>query len=102
MIYVTVKEKKQNIKELKIEGHAEYGENGKDLVCAGVSSIGVGLLNALDEKQKDVELNMDDALIKIKVNNMNDSEIQLMLYVAITQLKTINERYPNYIRIEKE
>ena len=41
---------------LDVAGHAEYGEYGKDLICASVSSIMFGFMNALDELQENVEI----------------------------------------------
>ena len=102
MINVKIKQHKDVVNEIQIKGHANYAEHGKDLVCASVSSISVGLLNAINEKKHKVDMKMDDSLINIKVLDIDNTDLQLMLYVAIIQLKTIEESYSNYIRIEKE
>ena len=47
MIHVIVKEKANQIVDLTIDGHANSAEHGQDLVCAGVSASGVGILNSL-------------------------------------------------------
>ncbi|WRK55922.1 ribosomal-processing cysteine protease Prp [Coprobacillaceae bacterium CR2/5/TPMF4] len=36
--------------DLKISGHANSDEYGKDLVCAGVSTASIGTLNMLVKK----------------------------------------------------
>ena len=41
---------------LSVKGHAEFAEYGKDLICASVSSIMFGLMNALDQEKQDVEI----------------------------------------------
>ena len=102
MINIKIKQYKDVVKEIQIKGHANFAEHGKDLVCASVSSISVGLLNAINEKKYKVDMKMDDSLINIKVLDIDNTDIQLMLYVVIIQLKTIEESYSNYIRIEKE
>ena len=102
MIKVKIIQHGNNVVELNIKGHANSNEYGKDLVCASVSSISVGLMNAINEKKYAVDMKMNEALINIKVLDIDNSEIQLMLYVAIIQLKTIEESYSKYIRIEKE
>lgn len=66
MVNVEVKRQSDFLQEVLIHNHAEYGEHGQDLVCAGVSSIAVGMLNALDQMTKhDVcELVMKEAYVK--------------------------------------
>lgn len=38
MIKVQIKRNNKYITQIKIKGHAQFGEYGKDLVCAGVSA----------------------------------------------------------------
>ena len=52
MIQVSIGMCEEHIISLQCKGHAGYAEAGKDLVCAGVSSILFGALNALDEMEK--------------------------------------------------
>ena len=49
MVRVHVKRHQGIIQEVEIRDHAGYADAGQDLVCAGVSSIAVGMMNALDE-----------------------------------------------------
>ena len=49
MISISVKRSHKAILELVIQDHAGYGAIGVDLVCAGVSAIAIGALNALDQ-----------------------------------------------------
>jgi len=49
MINIIVKYKKNFVKEIIVSGHSDYAEYGKDIVCAGVSAISVGSLNAIYE-----------------------------------------------------
>ena len=39
MIKVQIKRNNKYITQIKIKGHAQFGEYGKDLVCAGVSAV---------------------------------------------------------------
>ena len=50
MIKVLVKQNNNQIVNLSITGHADSGEYGKDLVCAGVSTVGIGAMNMLAKK----------------------------------------------------
>ena len=47
MIKIVLTYKDNKIDALEIKGHANSAEYGKDLVCAAVSAISVGGLNAL-------------------------------------------------------
>ena len=40
------------IKEIEVSGHANYDEEGKDIVCSAVSACVVGGLNALKSVNK--------------------------------------------------
>ena len=58
---------------LEVSGHAEYDESGRDLICASVSSIVFGFMNALDALNEDIEIkqlttsiNITTSSIKIK------------------------------------
>ena len=101
MIKVNVREHAGMIQSIHISGHAEYADHGKDLVCAGVSSIGVGLLNALSEMCEDsCECSMHEGDIQIQVIKEN-TENQIILNTGIIQLQTMEQSYKNYIHITK-
>ena len=104
MIKVEVVRKNQLIQEITISGHADSGPKGYDLVCAAVSSIATGALNALNQlASKDVQLELTDnpdAMIKIKVlQNKDDS--QLLLNMLLIQLRTVEEDQQKYIHIKE-
>lgn len=85
---------------LSCEGHSGSADIGQDLICAGASSIMFGLLNAIDMVDEQVETNIYDN--KIEVINYSDNEkINNYLELAILQLKTIEESYSQYIKIDE-
>ena len=104
MIKVEVVRKNQFIQEITISGHADSGPKGYDLVCAAVSSIATGALNALNQlASSDVQLELTeypDAMIKIKVLQ-NTSDLELLLNMLIIQLKTVQENQQKYIHIKE-
>ena len=101
MISVKVTLKNSSITELEVKGHAESAEYGKDLVCAGVSSITTGLLNALDSLCPDTcELQLSPGYVSVKVNQITE-ENQLILKVGKIQLETIELSNKKFIRIKK-
>lgn len=98
MIKVKIKNSNGYIEYLKVSGHAEYAEHGKDLVCAGVSAIMYGLLNALDGKPCKCSLE-DDIIVEVL---KKDQDVQNYLELAITQLETIAYSYKQNVKIVKE
>ena len=48
MVKIKVGKKSNSIIKLNIEGHAGFADKGKDIVCASISSIAIGLLNSID------------------------------------------------------
>jgi len=100
MIKIIVKRCHHAICEIVIQNHAGYEEEGKDLVCAGVSCIAIGALNAIDLKCNNVcTLEMKDAYIRIKVNDLDQQNAQVMLDMLRIQLVTMQESYPKFIKI---
>ncbi len=100
MVNVEVKRQNGTIAEVCIHGHAGYAKHGQDLVCAGVSSISVGMLNALDQlTEHDVcDLVIEEAYIRIKLNK-RDQNAELLINTLVIQLKTLEENYHKYISI---
>ena len=87
---------------LNIKGHAESSEYGTDLICASVSSIGFGLMNALDEaKVEGVTINDLKDQIEI-INESRSVKVNDYMELVIFQLKTIEESYGEYIKVERK
>lgn len=102
MVKVRIKRIHTTICEIEIKDHAGYGDAGQDLVCAGVSSIAVGMMNALDQLVPNTcEFVMKDAYIKI--NTIQSSSEQALLLEALScQLQTLKESYETYITINDQ
>ena len=52
MITVTIVRQSADDKRIvsfAIEGHAKFANPGKDIICAGVSAVSVGTVNAIEE-----------------------------------------------------
>ncbi len=93
-------DKLDNYTYLEVSGHAEYAEYGKDLVCASVSSIIFGLMNCIDEF---VGVTIKKEKNHIEIINKSESEkISDYLRLTIIQLKTIEESYGKFIKVERK
>ena len=103
MIKVKINKTNNKYSSLIVSGHSNYDEHGKDIVCAGVSAIVVGGLNALTiENKKKIFAKVDDGYVNIDVLDLNDDKLQLIIDVMVIQLKSIEESYKKYIKIYEE
>ena len=102
MIKVLVKQNNNQIVNLSITGHADSGEYGKDLVCAGVSTVGIGAMNMLAKKGflakglGTIEINEGYVVV-----NHTDEVCQVVLETLVVTLETMVESYGRFIKISK-
>ena len=101
MIKVKYSYKNSHYVSLNVKGHAEFSEKGKDLVCASVSSIMFGLMNALDEVDEKIEIEELDNEINI-TNTSKNSKADDYIELAIYQLKTLEQSFKKYVRVERK
>jgi uncharacterized protein YsxB (DUF464 family) len=87
------------IDSINISGHASSDEYGKDLVCAGVSSVVFGLLNSLDGDKVDIKVEEDEVDIKAK---SKDEKTQIILQALFIALSTIEDQNKEYMKIERK
>ena len=99
MIKVTLTYKDDMIDTFEVSGHSNYAVKGSDIVCAGVSGIVVGVLNALSELTNvKLDVKVDDGYVYLKCDK--DNEFQKILKVILIQLKSVEESYSKYIKIK--
>lgn len=95
----------QEIIAFHVSGHADYDESGKDIVCAGVSAVAVGTVNAV-EVLLNIELpsEMKTGLLSVKIPDISDQivskQAQLLLEAMVVMLQTIKQTYGKYISID--
>ena len=100
MVIVTIKEENKRIHSILVSGHAEYDVEGKDIVCAGISSIMVGGSNAIYQEDENAALIVNEkGNVSIKVLDIANDTIQIILKTMIVQLRTIQASYKKYIKI---
>ena len=104
MIKVTIKTKKDKIVLISVEGHANFADFGKDIVCAGVSAVIIGGINAFEKEtiNKQVYCHVDENIAKIKVEDYDSKYLQEKLAVIVKQLASIEDAYPKNVKIKKE
>jgi uncharacterized protein len=100
MIQVTIILQNQVIKVMKVSGHAASAPYGKDLVCAAVSAVMTGGVNALP--QSGLRIKNRDGLSEIQVDDLSNQDIQSVIKVLEIQLQTIESSYPKFIKIIRQ
>lgn len=102
MVKVTYFYKNKNINEVTITGHANFSQLGTDIVCAAISAIVLGTLNALDQMENKTTKVISNipGLVKIKVTIINNDN-QVILKTMLWQLKTISAQYMKYLKIKE-
>lgn len=106
MITCNIKRKKGNISSVRITGHSEYEDVGKDIVCAAVSALSIAAVNGLTTfvkievkyQIKDdgfLEFEMPEIIAQEKI--LQSNAIVETLYLG---LKSIELEYSKYIRVE--
>ena len=101
MIHAVYELKDDHYRSLRVNGHAEFGDYGKDLVCASVSSIMFGLMNALDVLEEKVQIDQLDK--EITVDSHTDSKVVYDYFeLVIMQLKTMEDSYGDFIKVERK
>lgn len=99
MVKVNIKHKEDKVISLTMKGHADFAEEGQDLVCAGASSIVVGMMNALDKMAPETcDFLMKKGHVEILVKKVCETN-QMLLNAMIVQFQTLQETYSQYITI---
>lgn len=94
MIEVTRKEN-----GLSIKGHAHYAENGKDIVCAGVSTLAQTLIASIEKLTTDeIQYVIQPGTVDIKHGTLS-REAQLLVKSFFIGIQMIADEFPENVRI---
>ncbi|WP_141433633.1 ribosomal-processing cysteine protease Prp [Bacillus sp. 03113] len=94
-----------HIQSFTVSGHAMYGKHGEDIVCAGVSAVSFGAVNAImsltgikpgiqQGENGFLQCEMPEAL-----PDETQEKVQLLLEGMIVQLQTIEQDYGKFIKL---
>ena len=99
MIRINVQKENNQIKKITLEGHANYEEYGKDIVCAAVSATYLCTVNAiLSLNEKLIQVKNTQDLQEIIVINY-DATINILLNNMVNCLKSLEKQYPKNINL---
>ncbi len=104
MVNITITRScKDKIQSIKASGHALFAPSGKDIVCAGISSILIGGINAIDQMGliEKCTYEVENGKLVLSIHDCHDTTLQVILCTMYIQLKTIEESYSKYIVIQE-
>jgi len=107
MIKVDIFEKNNNIYKFTVKGHADYAEEGSDIVCSAVSVLVINTINAVetftDEGVKAEADNENGGFIDYCLTDIEKGseshDAQLLLEAMVLGLKSIENEYYRYIKV---
>lgn len=92
-----VVEKSKN--RVSVTGHAGYDKQGKDIVCAGVSTLVQTLIKSIEILTQDkIEYSLSPGKSVIKYRNLSESS-KLLIGSFFVGIQMIAEGYPCYVKI---
>ncbi|MGI8316008.1 ribosomal-processing cysteine protease Prp [Halobacillus mangrovi] len=90
----------------EISGHAESGPYGHDLVCAAVSAVSIGTVNAIERlchTEPHVEQGGEGGYLKVilpaDLTEDATEKARILLEGMLVSLETIEHDYQQYIKI---
>lgn len=84
----------------KVEGHADYGVHGQDIVCSAISALSQSCLLSL-QRYETVESYVESGLLTVEVGNKS-GYTNLLINSMVLGMKAIQHNYPQHVYIERE
>lgn len=107
MIEIKIETLNGDFKKISIDGHANAGKYGSDIVCAAVSVLAQGVINAmikaLDNRKDFFNLNDEGRIVVNIPNDIDDIQklkIQTLADVWMINFDDLSKTYSKNIRLE--
>ena len=84
-----------------LSGHADYSENGSDIVCAAVSSAAYMTANTITEiMELDCSVTADDGFMGLSLPYNEAEQAQVILNGLLLHLNALCEEYAKFIDLK--
>lgn len=85
---------------ITVSGHAGYAENGKDIVCAGVTALVQTLVKSADDLTEDkIEYEISPGRADIQYRCLSEAG-KLLVDAFFIGICMIADEFPDHVRIE--
>ncbi|KIL36417.1 ribosomal protein [Cohnella kolymensis] len=107
MITITiVRNVDRHITRFTVSGHAFYNDPGKDIVCAGVSAVAIGAVNAIEKltglvPEAESRSGLLIAEAPRSADPVRNDQVQLLLEGMVAALESIVESYSKHVIIKE-
>lgn len=82
-----------------MNGHANYAETGKDIVCAGVTALTQTLIRSLEDLTRDeIQYEISPGRADIRYGNLSE-EGELLVDSFFIGVCQIADEFPDHVRI---
>jgi uncharacterized protein YsxB (DUF464 family) len=101
MIKITFTESGEKL-SLRLEGHAGYAEEGKDIVCASASILAYTLASIVDSltNESTIDLTSGNAIIECECKDSNTfRSLRNAYHYTQVGYALLSENYPQYVRL---
>ena len=110
MIAIQFRREGSNLMSVEMSGHAEAGPYGHDIVCAAVSALSIGTVNSLSEiaeiPVKVVSAEDSGGYLKFTIpSDISQKQMktgQVLLQSLLLSLKSIEDEYSEYVKINSQ
>ncbi len=94
MIHVQIAEKNQECIKVTVKGHAGYGEEGQDIICAAVSILMINTVNSIERfTEDDFTCDDGDGFMEITVDREASPGTKLLMRSLCLGLEGIRQSY---------
>lgn len=104
MIEIIIHRNKTQYTGFLSQGHAEYAEEGYDIICAAVSALTVNTINSIETFTSDhFAARQDEGLVELILEGTISKETKLLIDSMVLGLQNIQKNYGNeYITVRFE
>ena len=96
MIRITVFRASGEYRGFTCAGHAEYAQEGSDIICAAVSALTVSTVNSVERFTSDrFHTSVSEGFLEFRLDNGCSRETALLMDAMILGLEDIQKTYGN-------
>ena len=83
-----------------ISGHAEFAERGKDIYCAGVSTVAqAAYICITDHLKRKIDGNVGDGKLMLKLKTPPDELTEAVFQTMLIGITEIEKLAPKYVKV---